>query len=106
MGDLEEWLDDQEHRLERTTNVTSGSVSLATVDQAFANHADIEKAIEDAKQRFEAIKRKTLMESLAFEILKFAAKRGEGSNGGDQPFSNARVAEIQRRETSRINRDK
>lgn len=104
MQRLEEWLDDQEHRLERTTNVINANTSMAAVDQALANHADIEKAIADARERFEAIKRKTIMETLVFEMLKFAAKRGEGA--ADQPFSNARVAEIKRRETSRINRDK
>ncbi|VDM16022.1 unnamed protein product [Hydatigera taeniaeformis] len=106
MAELDAWLDDQEHRLECTTNIIAGDTSVANLDQAIANHADIEKAIEDAKQRFDAIKRQTLVETLKFEFLKFMTKRNESSNVGDQPFSDARIAEIQRRETSKINRNR
>ncbi|KAL5964605.1 Spectrin alpha chain [Taenia solium] len=106
MAELDAWLDDQEQRLERTTNIATGDTSAENVDQAIANHADIEKAVEDAKQRFDAIKRQTLVETLKFEFLKFVTKRNEGSNVGDQPFSNARIAEIQRRETSKLNRNR
>ncbi|VDK20324.1 unnamed protein product, partial [Taenia asiatica] len=106
MAELNAWLDDQEQRLERTTNIATGDTSAENVDQAIANQADIEKAVEDAKQRFDAIKRQTLVETLKFEFLKFVTNRNEGSNVGDQPFSNARIAEIQRRETSKLNRNR
>ncbi|KAL5107304.1 Spectrin beta chain [Taenia crassiceps] len=106
MAELDAWLDDQEQRLDRTAKVITGDTSVENVDQAIANHADIEKAVEDAKQRFDAIKRQTLVETLKFEFLKFMTKRNEGSNVGDQPFSNARIAEIQRRETSKLNRNR
>ena len=106
MAELDAWLDDQEQRLERTTNLITGNTSLANVEQAIANHADIEKAIEDARQRFEAIKRKTLVETLKFEMLKLMTKHGEGSAVSDQPFSNERIAEIRRRETSKLNRSR
>lgn len=106
MAELDAWLDDQEQRLERTTNIITGDTSVENVDQAIANHADIEKAVEDAKQRFDSIKRQTLVETLKFEFLKFMTKRNEGGNVGDQPFSNARIAEIQRRETSKLNRNR
>ncbi|KAM7541962.1 hypothetical protein Aperf_G00000017227 [Anoplocephala perfoliata] len=105
MTELNAWLDDQEQRLEQTTNITVANSSLASVEKAMANQADIEKAVEDAQQRFEAIKRQTLVETLKFEMLKLMTKR-EGSNAGDQPFSNARIAEIQRRETSKLNRNR
>ena len=106
MAELDAWLDDQEQRLELTTNITTENASLASVEQAIANQTDIEKAIEDARQRFEAIKRKTLVETLKFEMLKFMTKRGESSTTGDQPFSNERIAEIHRRETSKLNRNR
>lgn len=106
MTELDVWLDDQEQRLEQTTNLTVANTSLASIEKAIANHTDIEKAVEDARQRFEAIKRQTLVETLKFEMFKLMAKRGEGSNVGDQPFSNARIAEIQRRETSKLNRNR
>ncbi|KAH9280373.1 Spectrin beta chain, non-erythrocytic 1 [Echinococcus granulosus] len=106
MAELDAWLDEQEQRLERTTNIITGDTSAINVDQAIANHADIEKAVEDAKQRFDAIKRQTQVETLKFEFLKFMTKRNEGSRVGDQPFSNARIAEIQRRETSKLNRNR
>uniref|UniRef100_A0A5K3EEV8 PH domain-containing protein n=1 Tax=Mesocestoides corti TaxID=53468 RepID=A0A5K3EEV8_MESCO len=106
MTELEAWLDDQELRLKSSADVISKDASPESVEQALSNHMDIEKAIEDAKGRFEAIKRKTIMETLKFEMLKFITRRGEGSSVGDQPFSDARVAAIQRRETSKINRNR
>ncbi|VDL15838.1 unnamed protein product [Hymenolepis diminuta] len=106
MAELDAWLDDQEQRLEQTTSITAANTSIASVEKAIANQADIERAVEDARQRFEAIKRQTVVETLKFEMLKFMTKRGESGNVGDQPFSNARIAEIQRRETSKLNRNR
>lgn len=106
MAELDAWLDDQEQRLEQTTSITAANTSIESVEKAMANQADIERAVEDARQRFEAIKRQTVVETLKFEMLKFMTKRGESSNVGDQPFSNARIAEIQRRETSKLNRNR
>ncbi|VDN98422.1 unnamed protein product [Rodentolepis nana] len=106
MAELDAWLDDQEERLEQTTSITTTNTSIASVEKAMAHQVDIEKALEDARQRFEAIKRQTVVETLKFEMLKFMTKRGEASNAEDQPFSSARIAEIQRRETSKLNRNR
>ncbi|VDL99266.1 unnamed protein product [Schistocephalus solidus] len=106
MSEIESWLEEQEVRL-KDLHLASEESSL-NVDKAMKEQDDIERAVEHAKQRVEAIKRKTAIEKVGFELLKFAAARGEGADGDPNSgiISEARVAEIRRRETSKINQSR
>ncbi|KAL7059507.1 hypothetical protein AAHC03_013255 [Spirometra sp. Aus1] len=103
MNEIESWLEEQEARL-KDLNVAS-TESNFNVDKAMKEQDDIERAIEDSRQRVEAIKRKSAIETVGFELLKFAAARIEDGDGDSNSgiISDARVAEIQRRETTKIN---
>ncbi|VDK73416.1 unnamed protein product [Dibothriocephalus latus] len=102
MNEIESWLEEQEARL-KNLNLASEQPGF-NVDKAMKEQDDIERAVEDARQRVEAIKRKCAVENVSFELLKFAAARAEGAEGKANSgiISDARVAEIRRRESSKI----
>ncbi|BHF68604.1 Spectrin beta chain, non-erythrocytic 5 [Sparganum proliferum] len=106
MNEIESWLEEQEARL-KELNLES-TESNFNVDKAIKEQDDIERAIEDSRQRVEAIKRKSAIETVGFELLKFAAARIEDGDGDSNSgiISDARVAEIQRRETTKINQSR